>query len=329
MSRILLFTVFLGFLLIVGCKPNQQAEKNIEIPAILISESQENTQNAVSPLSGAIANADPVVDIEQIKPIPTSTPLITIASPEPKNSQKIPTPTPTMPVNSAGTLTVPILMYHYIGELPPKPDSIRKGLTVSQSNFEAQMRLLAQRGYSTISLEDLTKALKTGQKLPSKPVLLTFDDGYEDNFRAAYPVLKQNRFTGTFFIITDFVGRPGYMTWDQLRMLSAESMEIGSHTRSHPDLSTASQKVATEQIRGSKEILEKQLGKGIVSFCYPAGKYTAATVSLLQESGYQAAVTTKNGSSHQSSKLLELTRLRVSGDTSLASFAALLGEKAP
>ena len=198
---------------------------------------------------------------------------------------------------------------------------------MSPQNFDAQMRFLAQRGYQSVSLDDLVAGVKSGRQLPPKPIVLTFDDGYVDNFQVAFPILKQNGFCGTFFIITDLAGRPGYMNWDQIRILAEAGMDIGSHSKTHPDLSTASAKVVADQVKGSTEVLERELGRQIKLFCYPSGKYNSSVVTILQENGYQAAVTTNSGRARAENSPYELPRLRVSGDMSLASYTAMLGEK--
>ena len=112
----------------------------------------------------------------------------------------IPTPTPT-PVPLPDQAQVPVLMYHYVSALPPNPDGIRRDLTVSPENFEAQLQYLAEAGYHAITLTDLALHLTQGYPLPEKPIILTFDDGYSDAYKVVFPLLLDYGFTATFFVL--------------------------------------------------------------------------------------------------------------------------------
>jgi len=135
-----------------------------------------------------------------------------------------PTPWPT-PDGQTRTVRVPILMYHYINTPPPNADAIRRDLSVPPERFREHLAYLKSQGYQTITLHDLVYALTRGTPLPPKPIILTFDDGYEDNYTNAFPILQEFGYIGTFFIITNNpdTGRPGYMSWDQLREMYAFS----------------------------------------------------------------------------------------------------------
>lgn len=212
-------------------------------------------------------------------------------------------------------VVVPILMYHYLGNLPPNPDAIRRDLTVSPARFEAQLASLHDQGYHTISLRQLYDHLTTGSPVPPKPIILTFDDGYLDNYENAYPLLIRNGFTATFFIISDFAdaSRPGYMTWDQLREMHAHGMEIEAHTRNHPDLRNRKPAFLKAQIGGSREAIESQIGARPRFLAYPAGKYDQAVIDTLRAEGFWGAVTTRQGIRHSAERVFELARVRVRG----------------
>jgi len=140
--------------------------------------------------------------------------------------------------NPARTLKLPILMFHHAGETPAGADELRQGLTVSTADLEAQMAYLKQAGYQPVTEAQLFKALYSGEALPAKPVMLTFDDGYTDNYQVVAPILEKYGFTATFYIITDMVGNPEHMTWEQVVALDRKGMDIGSHSATHPDLTT-------------------------------------------------------------------------------------------
>src|SRR5207245_385131 len=129
----------------------------------------------------------------------------------------------------------PIVMFHYIGSLPPNPDIFRKDLTASVDLFEGVLRYLTDQQATSVTLDDLTDHWAGGPELPKRSVILTFDDGYADAYDYAFPLLKQYGMVGTFYIITDFVGRPGYLSWDQIAEMDAAGMSIGAHSLTHPD----------------------------------------------------------------------------------------------
>lgn len=211
------------------------------------------------------------------------------------------------------TYQVPILMYHYIRNSENESE-LGKNLSVSPANFENQISFLKENNYQTLRVADLAdvhkKALSKSYFEKKKPIILTFDDGYQDAYTNALPVLKKYKMTATFYIIRNYVGKSGYLNQSQIDEMANLEMEIGSHTLSHPDLTKIDIDEAKNQIFESK-------GKAD-SFCYPAGKYDSTTITLVQEAGYQAAVTTHFGIASEKSSILELPRVRaedVSGET--------------
>lgn len=230
---------------------------------------------------------------------------------------------------TSAAVVVPILMYHHIDVAGPTADAIRKDLSVAPANFAAQMSYLARNGYHTISLAGFVDRLMSGAALPSNPVVLTFDDGYLDNFTNAYPVLKGVGFAGTFFIITDFVGQGEYMSWDQAAEMAAGGQDMESHTLDHPDLSVLPADRLARQLGESRAVLEEKLGRPIRYLSYPAGRYNATVVRASQQAGYLGAVTTVYGESHAPGSQFELTRIRVRGTDSLEVFAQKVHGPAP
>ncbi|MDA8219952.1 MAG: polysaccharide deacetylase family protein [Dehalococcoidales bacterium] len=233
-----------------------------------------------------------------------------------------PNPGPTPTTVLATSTKAPVLMYHYIRVNPDPSDKIGAGLSVTPADFEAQMAFLAQRGYATTLVHDLVDR----SAWPAQTVAITFDDGYADAFEVAYPILRRYGFKATFYVIVDFVGRPGYMTWDQLRMLAADGNAIGSHSLSHPDLRTLGGDELRRQLVDSRVRLERELGMPVSDFCYPAGLFDDAVLAAARGAGYRAAVTTKITWFTAGSDRLSVSRVRVAGGTSLADFAAMLDE---
>jgi peptidoglycan/xylan/chitin deacetylase (PgdA/CDA1 family) len=227
-------------------------------------------------------------------------------------------------VLSPGTysVNVPILTYHYIRVNPDRYDQMGFALSVTPADFAAQMDWLARSGYHPITTEELHAYLQGARGLPSKPVILTFDDGYADFYTTALPILRSHDFRAVAYVVSGFVGRPSYMTSEQLSEVDRSGIEIGSHTVSHANLATASAWAVQAQLTESKQYLERLLGHEVVSFCYPSGKFTSTVASQVAAAGYHSATTTRFGYAHTVSDRYIWTRLRVSGGESLDQFAA-------
>lgn len=228
------------------------------------------------------------------------------------------------------SLSVPILMYHYVSLNPRWPqDPIRTRLSVTPSAFATQLSYLQRAGYTTITLDDLVAALQDGAPLPDKPIILTFDDGYQDFFGNAYPLLQRFNDRATIYIITGKVGLAGYMTWQELRDLAKSPLiTIGAHTRTHPDLRALTAWRSWDELKGSKTDLERGLGLPVRHIAYPSGEYDEAVLRQVAEIGFTTAVTTHEGESETIGQLLTLSRVRVNGYTGLADLiAGLKGQR--
>jgi len=212
---------------------------------------------------------------------------------------------------------VPILMYHYIRDLNDSNDKVGTNLSVSPKKFDEQLKWLRDNGYNTVNPDYLL----TPYALTSKPIIITFDDGYKDAYTDAYPILKKYGFTATFYLITNYLEKnnPNYLSWDQVRELKNTNMNIGSHTISHPSLDKANDNSLTKEIENSKKIIEEKIGSAINDFCYPSGKYDTRTISALKKIGFKTAATVKSGVANQNSNLFELPRIRMTNNISLAT----------
>lgn len=221
-------------------------------------------------------------------------------------------------------LRVPILMYHYVSLPPPDADQYRLDLSVAPALFGEHLRWLRDNGYTTITLDDVVQALTEGYPLPERAVVLTFDDGYEDAYTHAFPLLQAFDMTGTFFVVTEWIDAhtPGYLTWDQAREMAAAGMSIQSHTRSHPDLTDACDyDCLVYQVLGSVQTLEAEIGVRPRFFCYPGGRYNEEVLRVVRQVGLTAAVTTQAGTFHTSDQLLELSRARIRSTTTVDNLA--------
>lgn len=268
-------------------------------------------------------------------PTVTVTPTVTPTATAAPTTTSTPTPAPTPGPTPDGVLRkvrVPILMYHYISTPPPGADIYRQDLSVAPESFAAHLDYLHAQGYTTIPLKDLLSYLATGRpELPAKPIILTFDDGYEDSFVNAFPALKARDMIGTFFIITDFATqeREGYATWDQIGQMAAAGMEIGSHSRDHPNLAGKDLDYLVWQALGSQETIEAQTGSHPHILAYPGGAYDQLVIDVFRSANYWGAVTTQQGDTQRSDRPFELKRIRIRNTTDVPQLEALLAYEWP
>jgi peptidoglycan/xylan/chitin deacetylase (PgdA/CDA1 family) len=202
---------------------------------------------------------------------------------------------------------VPIIMYHKIDG-----NSAVSRLSVSPENFRAQMKFLKKHKYNVVRLEDLAEMLKE-KKLPSKTIAITFDDGYEDNYLNAYPVLKETGLTATIFVIPAMVGKEGYLTWGQIAEMSESGIvTIGSHTLTHSWLPGMAVQQLDREITDSKSSIESHLGKKVNTFSYPLGGFNKDVRDRVIKAGYKISAATNPGKKYPKHDLFAMKRLRIS-----------------
>ncbi len=246
---------------------------------------------------------------------PTDTPTV------PPSETPLPTFTPTLTAYLRGPdeITIPILLYHHIG-VSLQGDTV---YYISPDMFERQMNLLYQWGYRTISVELLAKAIREGAELPTRPILLTFDDGSETVYTTALPIMQKYNFTGTAYIIYNYLWLRNYMNIDQVQALYAAGWEIGSHGNSHTDLPKHPGRQESE-IVGSRRKLEAKLGVPILSFSYPFGAYDKDSLYYVHFAGYIAAMGLGEENLQGQKNLFYLYRRPVTGTDDLLTFASYL-----
>lgn len=303
-----------------GADPSMPTAVPTAAPLPSITPSPQPTATTL-PTATATQTAVPTATATHQPPTPTATATAT-AVPVTITPPQIPTALPTPNGIYSWTLKVPILMYHYISIPPADADIYRQDLSVTPENFRAQMQYLAENGYTTIDLYDLSLAILGKKELPAKPVILTFDDGYADNYLNAFPVLQEYGLTGTFFVVTEFIdqNREGYMTWEMAKEMAAAGNRIEPHSRTHPDLRGQPREKLIWEILGPQETIAYHLGYKPQFFNYPAGRYDEAVIQILQELNFWGAVTTMGGQWHGYEDRFEWTRVRVRFDTPLGEF---------
>ena len=209
---------------------------------------------------------------------------------------------------------VPILMYHHIRPLHAQLNSKERYYSVTPEAFEAQMIGLVRAGYTTITPDELFQAMQYGTStLPSKPVLITFDDGFKDQYKYAFPVMKRLGIKSTFFIVTQsHKQQGGALSLDMIKELDASGLvTIGSHTRNHAFLTSISKQKRLEEIHQSKQDLEQLLNHPVTSFAYPYGAISPLIMNDVREAGYDLGFWIQAGSLHASSGRYQLRRIRV------------------
>lgn len=203
---------------------------------------------------------------------------------------------------------IPVLNYHQIN------DEDENLLTVSTTEFETQMAWLEENGYHAITAAELADALEGRANLPERPVLITFDDGYVDNYTCAFPILKKHGMKATIFIISEYVSLyPNYLTWEQLLEMQLHGIDFGSHTVDHNVLTELSPNSVNHELADSKRTLETQLGRRVEFLAYPCGFTNEAIKARVAATGYRGAFTVELGNTHPGDDLYALNRVPIFG----------------
>lgn len=206
---------------------------------------------------------------------------------------------------------IPILMYHAVHVMDPSEAS-NANLIVDPDLFEAQIKALSKAGYYFLTPEEAYKAF-TENALPAKKVVwLTFDDGNEDFYTIAYPILKKYKAKATNNVITGFVkkGNAGNLTVKQMKEMMAHGMSFQSHTVNHPDLSATDKATQKVELTDSIDFLENKLNTKVNTIAYPSGRYNQTTLDLAKKT-YKLGLTTNEGLASSKDGLLSLNRVRI------------------
>jgi peptidoglycan/xylan/chitin deacetylase (PgdA/CDA1 family) len=216
---------------------------------------------------------------------------------------------------------VPILMYHVVSAPPanaPYPE-----LYVRPADFRGQVAWLASHGYHAVTLQRVFDSWRGAATLPSKPVVLSFDDGYLSDVRVALPVLRERRWPGVLNLEVRNLRPVWGIRPPGIRKLLAAGWELDAHSLTHPDLTQVDPPRLKEEVAGSREALRTRFHVPVNFFCYPAGRYDAVVVAAVQAAGYLGATTTRYGLARPS-ELYVLARVRVSGADGVKGLAGKL-----
>lgn len=273
----ILFVLFLSFILVVlsisGCTSNaksQTAQVNSEIIQ------QNNKTSTDFPAEQGPSDSQSIENLSSVHEDPLAAKSSATSSASTAQARQ-------------RVETFPVIYYHSIKTIP------NNELGMPPEEFEKQISYLAEHGYHSISSQQLYNYYYNKGSLPSRPIMITFDDGYMDNYTTAFPILKKYGFTATVFLIVKKVGDPNCLTWKEVKELDQEGWDIQSHTLTHPDLTKISSHLLEQELVDSKAILEKELGKPIQFFAYPSGKHNDAVVQGVKNAGYLMAFSTLKG----------------------------------
>ena len=225
-------------------------------------------------------------------------------------------------------MSATILTYHHVADAPPGHP--QKNLFISPREFNRQMDFLKQDGFHVMSLDLIKNSLTGGEPLPHHTVAITFDDGFEDIFQNAFPILSAHGFTATIFVITGTLGAAvsqrdtseceRYLSAEHLRALSAADITIGSHSTAHRRLGNIPLDEATEEIVNSRKVLEEILGRPVTWFSYPFGSFNSEVARCVRNAGYAGAVSVIRDNRVKPSQVYYLPRVMVMPDATLLRF---------
>jgi len=226
------------------------------------------------------------------------------------------------------SFAVPALMYHQIAE---RTESTSR-LAVTPRSFAQQLALLHDQGFTSVRGTDLARARAGHGVLPARPVVLTFDDGYRDFHEVALPVLQRYGFVATVFVTTGWIeeggagpGGPARMlSWSQLAELVAAGMEVGAHTRSHPQLDQIPAERASQELAASKDELEQRLGGPVPGMAYPFGYSSGRVRRQARQVGYDYAFAVGDAMVGEGADPMALPRLTVRRSLRLPTFSRIV-----
>ncbi|MEU3298577.1 polysaccharide deacetylase family protein [Streptomyces sp. NPDC006678] len=230
---------------------------------------------------------------------------------------------------SAVNQAVPILMYHAIGH---RTAPATHGLSVAPEAFAEQMDLLGGRGFTPVTTAELGRAWRHGVPLPPRPVLITFDDGYEGVHRHALPVLAEHGFSSTLFVSTGWLrgahdtggALDTMLDWDQVRALAAAGTEIGGHTHTHPQLDQLDDPRLRHETLHCREIIAGELGAAPLSFAYPYGYSSRRVRQAVRAAGFAQSLAVGNALARRRQGPYALERVTVRRSTGIEEFERLV-----
>lgn len=209
---------------------------------------------------------------------------------------------------------IPVLYYHSIDP------SEANELILAPERLREQLQYIKNAGYTTLTIQEVYDHLANNSPIPEKSILITFDDGYMDNYVNAFPILKELDIKATIFLMTVGVDEGYYMSSDSIKEMSDYGIDIQGHTITHPHLSELPYEEQLKEVKESREFISNITGKDVFAFAYPYGDFNDDTLKAVQEAGYSMAFTIKNGKADREDGLLTLNRIYVNSLETMDQF---------
>lgn len=213
---------------------------------------------------------------------------------------------------------IPVLYYHSVN------DTVDNEVTISPELLKKQLEYIKYQGYITLSMNEVENYILDNQPIPEKSILITFDDGYMDNYYNAYPILKELNMKATIFCITSELDGSYYLSEEALKEMSQNNIDIESHTVNHLHLNKLTYDEQLKEMSDSKTKLENITGKKVTSIAFPFGDYNEDSVKAAKNAGYSIAFTTNKGFADRDDNPLELNRIYVNSYYDMNTFISIL-----
>ena len=213
---------------------------------------------------------------------------------------------------------IPVLYYHSVN------NEVQNEVTITPETLKKELKYIKDKGYTTLSINEVNEYLLNNKPIPEKSILITFDDGYMDNYYYAFPILKELNMKATIFCITSELDGSYYLSEDAIKEMSQNNIDIESHTVNHKHLDKLNYKEQLEEVIKSKSKLENITGKKVDAIAFPFGDYNNDSISAAKKDGYTIAFTTNNGFATRDDNPLELHRIYVSSLYDFNTFTSLL-----
>lgn len=204
-------------------------------------------------------------------------------------------------------IAITVLCYHAIND----NENIKDPIIIGKDRFESHLKAIKDLGFTTLSMDDLEEYILNNREIPRNSVLITFDDGYMDNYSNAYPLLKENNMKATIFVVPSLLDKEPYMTKNQVKEISDNGIDIESHTFSHVDLDKKSYDEQKDELKKSKSELEKLLCKKVTTIAYPKGLFNDDTINIAKDAGYNLGFTVKKGYADKIQNKYKINRVLV------------------
>ena len=219
---------------------------------------------------------------------------------------------------TSDNIGIPVLYYHSVDE------NAANEVTITPEKLKEQLDYINDNNYVTITMTELYDHIENNKPIPEKSIIITFDDGYMNNYTEAFPMLKELNMTATIFCVGNSLDGSYYLSEEAIKEMSDYGIDIESHTVNHVHLDTMSYDEQLLELKNSKNILEKITGKEVLSLAYPFGDYNDNTIKAAKDAGYKIGFTTKLGLSDRTDDIYKLDRIYISSSYDMNTFKNLL-----